>query len=367
MAWLEKRKGTWFICTRNENAKTVRVKASRDKQVAKARLGEFETKQMRGEDYGDKFKDHRDRPLVEHVEDYIADLTALGRDSMYVYTIEKRLMKVIASCGWKALRDITPDGFCAWRAQPIEQGQVEGERKQVGPRTLNQYLEALRSFSRWCRKMERMADNGIGAVEKVDCTSDVRRERRALSEDELVRLMKAVPAEYRRVYYFMLATGLRRAEVLDLRWGDVRLDSPTPFLKLRAKATKAKRADELPLRADVAVDLRKHRGPADDGDPVFLAVPDMDEHKSFLTAAGIAWKDSEGRRADVHALRHTYGTLLSKAGVSPREAMELMRHSDIKLTMKHYTDPRLFDLRRGVEKLALPAMDQQADAAAEAM
>ena len=34
----------------------------------------------------------------------------------------------------------------------------------------------------------------------------------------------------------------------------------------------------------------------------------------------------------------TYITRLQRAGVSPRETMELARHSDVRLTMKTYTD-----------------------------
>ena len=34
---------------------------------------------------------------------------------------------------------------------------------------------------------------------------------------------------------------------------------------------------------------------------------------------------------DFHALRHTFATMLACAGVSPRVAMELMRHSDRRL------------------------------------
>jgi integrase len=41
---------------------------------------------------------------------------------------------------------------------------------------------------------------------------------------------------------------------------------------------------------------------------------------------------------DLHAMRTTFGTLLSASGVSPCVAMELMRHNDLKLTMKVYTD-----------------------------
>jgi hypothetical protein len=64
----------------------------------------------------------------------------------------------------------------------------------------------------------------------------------------------------------------------------------------------------------------------------------------------------KGRRLDVHALRHTYGSLLSQSGSSPREVMELMRHTDLRLTMKVYTDPRVFNLAGAVERLPIPAI-----------
>jgi len=62
------------------------------------------------------------------------------------------------------------------------------------------------------------------------------------------------------------------------------------------------------------------------------------------------WLDA-GRQFDLHALRFTFNNLLSKAGVSPRQAMELMRHTDLQLTMKGYTDPRLLDTASAVQSL----------------
>ncbi|KPK43260.1 MAG: hypothetical protein AMK72_13580, partial [Planctomycetes bacterium SM23_25] len=44
-----------------------------------------------------------------------------------------------------------------------------------------------------------------------------------------------------------------------------------------------------------------------------------------LAAAGIPNTDADGRMVDVHSLRHTFATLLSKSGVVPRMAQELMR------------------------------------------
>ena len=53
--------------------------------------------------------------------------------------------------------------------------------------------------------------------------------------------------------------------------------------------------------------------------------------------------------AAIHALRHTFGTHLSKAGVAARVAMAAMRYSSIQLTMKVYTDPVLLDVGAAVE------------------
>jgi len=91
-----------------------------------------------------------------------------------------------------------------------------------------------------------------------------------------------------------------------------------------------------------------------------------------LVAAGIARRvkgtdgkvridkqDERGRTVDVHALRHTFGTLLSKGGVSPRTAQAAMRHSTIDLTMNVYTDPKLLDVAGAMD--SLPALPLGAD------
>ena len=49
------------------------------------------------------------------------------------------------------------------------------------------------------------------------------------------------------------------------------------------------------------------------------------------------YKDHQGRYADLHANRHTFITNLARAGVSPKTAQTLARHSDIRLTMNVYT------------------------------
>lgn len=61
--------------------------------------------------------------------------------------------------------------------------------------------------------------------------------------------------------------------------------------------------------------------------------------------------DDRGRTIDIHALRHTFGTHLSKAGVPLRTAQAAMRHSDPSLTANVYTDPKLLDVAGAMASL----------------
>ena len=83
-----------------------------------------------------------------------------------------------------------------------------------------------------------------------------------------------------------------------------------------------------------------------------------------LQLAGISKVDERGRTVDVHAFRHTFGTLLSKNGVTPRTAQAAMRHSTIDLTMNVYTDPKLLDVAGAME--ALPALPLETGGQTEA-
>jgi Phage integrase family len=73
-----------------------------------------------------------------------------------------------------------------------------------------------------------------------------------------------------------------------------------------------------------------------------------------LKAAGIPKVDERGRILDIHALRHTFDTLLAKGGVSQRVAQELMRHSDPRMTANVYTDLGIGDTAGALD--ALPAL-----------
>ena len=280
------------------------------------------------------------RGIREHLNDYIADIAKRGRDVDYGYNVDKIIRRLVAECNWSFLRDITPDSFLAWRNQQAK-----------APKTLNEYLATMSTFLNWLVRQRRLPANPLSVVGSVEVRGLERRKRRALSADEVKRLL-AVADQRAVVYIFALLTGLRRSEIAALIWADVHLDVPRPYLIARASCTKNRRDAILGLHRDLLSLLRSVRPPrALPSDPVFPRVPSMYWLKKDLAAAGIPYKDVLGRQADFHALRHTFGTNLSLAGVLPRVAMELMRHSDMRLTMKVYTDANLLPTGDGIDLL----------------
>lgn len=287
---------------------------------------------------------HLSAPLAEHIIAYVEDLERAGRAPKYYAGLQVHLERIAAGCDWQTLRHIAPDGMNHYLAVLKREGR--------SGKTMNEYLGAARAFCRWCIATRRLAGDPLASVAKVAHVERVY-ERRALTVHEAGRLLD-VAGPRRLLYLVALTTGLRRSELRFLQWADLRMGpaEKTPCIALRAATTKARRADTIPLRPDVADELRAAR-PADAlaTGPVFPTVPRMPRFLKDLEAAGIAPTDDRGRHVDFHGLRVSYGTMLAAAGVVPRVAMELMRHTDLRLTMGVYTDPRLLDTSAAVRLL----------------
>ena len=328
-------------------------------------------------------------PIETHVQNYTTFLRAGNVSAWYLRETERRLRRVLTDCAFKRLSDI--------RRESVERWKVNREREGMAPGTLRTYLGSILAFVNWARQTAPplLVSNPLAGLAMPD-SSDIRRKRRALTEDELVKLLDAarrrpladamtirlgkragqavakltdearetlerLGKERALIYKTLVLTGLRRGELAGLTWADFTLDGPTAWVEVSASLAKNGKSETLPLRADLAQELRAWR--AESGKPA-SAAPVFTVPKALhrimdrdLVLAGIArrvkgddgkWRieklDEEGCTIDVHALRHCTASFLAKSGVAPRTAQKLMRHSRIELTMGAYTDTRLLDL-----------------------
>lgn len=254
-----------------------------------------------------------------------------------------RPTRVFEACGWKLVRDITPQSFEAWRNRKHRDG--------ASAKTLNEYLAHVRSFLGWLEERQMIAINPLRIVKPLPVVRED--SGRAFSFEELQALVSEVPS-YRACLYTVAAfTGLRRSELRDLEWSRVVLDGSAPRIEPEASKTKNRKGQAIPLHSDALAALQQLRDSAPAGKPLvfFKGITKMERFRKDLQAARIAELDAQGRELDFHALRRTLATMLNCAGVSPRAAMELMRHSDMKLTFRTYTDARLLPLSQELQKL----------------
>jgi integrase len=258
------------------------------------------------------------------------------------------LQRLFAECNWIFLKDISPDGFNKWRA-----------RQTFSPKTANEYLGHANALFNWMERSERLERNPLKIVGKSETRGKERYVRRALSESELATL---IDTSGKRALPYMLAayTGLRRGEIQKLTWDDLHLDEARPYILARASTTKNKKTAVLPLVLPLVAALKEWRAKKQNlsGKVFRFGVPKAVTLLKDLAACGIKGVDEHGRHLDFHALRHTFATMLARAGVSPRVAMELMRHSDMRLTAKTYTDVMSLPLFGELEKITplLPSL-----------
>lgn len=350
---------------------------------------------------------HRTSPIDPHFRAYFNSMHARGLSESHRRETERHLRRIAKECSFRTLADIGREPFERWLVGVVASG--------AGARTRNRYRDDLVTFLNWCIESGRMLANPIASINKLNEEADRRRQRRSLTEEELVRLLDVArrrPLEDARkvrrgkrrgesyaelkpetiarlewlgrersvLYKTKVLTGLRKNELASLTVGQVNLDDGIPYLALSASDAKNGENADIVLRADLAKDLGEwltakleqlQAKAIADGSPIPARLPS--ETPLFnvptgllrifdrdLKAAGISKRDERGRTLDVHALRTTFATMLSRAGVGPRTAQAALRHSDIRLTMQTYTDPKLLDIAGALKSLpAMPIGDER--------
>lgn len=178
-----------------------------------------------------------------------------------------------------------------------------------------------------------------------------RNEIRYLTLPQIDRLLANVrPGEFahldRAIYITAVMTGLRKGELVALRWRDV--DWQARRIRVRRNYTrgefgtpKSRRSSRsVPMTGELASELRRVWNQTiyrDDDDLVF-AHPD---HGGVLPKANISRRFCAALKAAgledhrFHDLRHTFGTRMAAAGVPLRTLQEWMGHRDITTTQRY--------------------------------
>lgn len=381
----------YFIEYTAADGKTKRTKSGKEAAVAKADLKKAEAEVV---------EEREGLPRQKLSEIRCLDMCRRYLDSQRRHVTEAHLENtrhrveyMLREAHAPYLKDLTPGAIDTALAQLSAAGLADT--------TLREYLAAVKGMLNWAVLRREIPYNPIAAV-RIDRRGGRARRRRALSEEEVGRLLAAgqdgprrrycriwqnrqrkdgsykaftVPlameaklayegANINTAYSLMIGAGLRLNEVASLTWDDVDLDGGT--LQLRAEWTKNRKDETLPLAPSLHTTLKKWRRECREPERAVCKVTSrlLRYFNDDLAAAGIPKRIGGQRRQvagkvrwvgsqtlDLHALRHTFGTRLNRAGADVKTIQTLMRHSTPTLTIGVYVHSDRARLQEAVESL----------------
>jgi integrase len=252
------------------------------------------------------------------------------------------------------LESVTPAAIDAWRAT------LAG----LSSRTKNKLLVVMGGVMRRAQHVWGLPTNPVASVEKYRQRSSG--DINVFSPEEVMALVRAAGSEQDATIFLTAAfTGLRRGELLALRWRDV--DFAASVVRVRASyaageltTPKSGKVRSVPLAPEVAKALARVGQRIDwtaDDDLVFPG-----EAGGYLDGSALRRRYATAlnraglRPLRFHDLRHTFGTrMIAKADI--RRVQEWMGHSDVQTTMRylHYA-PRADDAALVAEAFKIEAV-----------
>ena len=370
---IKKESTKWWGRWRDGHGIERRQPLSANKAIAQRILNEFvEKAELEKNGVISATEKESKRDIVEHIDGFEKHQSAKENTGQYVFEVVRKVRAMADHCHWRSVSQM--------RESDVEDFLLD-LRRRLGRsiQTSNNYLRAIKCFTRWLVRTKRLQANPLEWIATLNTQTDRRHDRRPLDNDEFARLLNAAETgppsvglvgRDRAMLYLLAAwTGFRRGELGSLTLRSFDLESPTPTVSIEAAYSKHRRRDTQILHPDIVERFKvwlPQRKPKTGDEILFpvskrtcgvdrktsdmmqfdLAVArrfwiaetdDPEERRQREASEFLLYKNKAGLFADFHGLRHTFISNLSKAGVAPKTAQILARHSDIKLTLNIYT------------------------------
>jgi integrase len=259
---------------------------------------------------------------------------------------------IIPDLGRRKLKELIPGDIRRLYCKMAEKGLKD--------RSIEYVHTTLRKSLKAAVVDKLITHNPTDGVKPIKTPTGAAKESKALDSSQVKVLLEAASeSRFEALYVVAIHTGLRRGELLGLKWTDVDLDAGT--LTVRHS-----------LDVDGTFKAPKNRGARRTLKVTHRALDALKAHKVRQNAerlqAGPRWRDNNlifpntvGKpmnagnlyrrefqplleRADlaeegftIHSLRHTFATTLAEKCVHPSTAQKMLGHSDIRMTFAIYT------------------------------
>lgn len=248
--------------------------------------------------------------------------------------------------GKRQLRGITHSDIREFRAERL--ATKTNAKKQRSVAAVNRELEKLRRLLNIAEREGWILRNPMRSGDPLISVAEERKRERIITRDEELRLLSACDDRWRRhlrpIVICALDTGMRRGEILSLKWGDV--DFEERVLTIRAFNTKTMKERQVSLTTRLALELEQ----------LWDASPKIRDGLVFGFTNNVKRSFTSARTAaglpDIrfHDLRHTAATRLVAAHLPLPEVGRVLGHTQANTTYR-YVNANIETTRRAAAAL----------------
>jgi integrase len=242
----------------------------------------------------------------------------------------------------RLLSEIFPDQVADYIAQRKKAVRlVKKHPVPISPSTVNRELALLKTILAKAVEWQRIESNPAAKIKKF---REPRSRERILTPEEMRRLVDVAAEHLKPIIIVGLNTGMRRNEILSLKWRDMNFDQRSIFIE----DSKSGKSRKVPMN-DLVVETFKSL--PRNSEFVFMnggtGKPIKDVKTSFHTAC----REAKIKGFRFHDLRHTALWRMVEAGADLVTVMKIAGHSSIQMTVR-YAHPNDQNKQRAVDALA---------------
>lgn len=301
---------------------------------------------MRGNREGEIIEATRNITVGQLVDRY--DPFVKGKLKAYVST-RTHLNRIRADLGDIPLRELSLERLEKWQAHLGATPRVsrkkpalkkkatkeESALSPVSPITVNRYIQTFKAMMTKALEWDLITSEQLMKLRKIKLV-DERHNRRNdfLSREEAETLINVAEPLIKPIIIAALQTGMRKGEILGLKWSQVDLVHKVIHLP----KTKSGEPRSLPINNQLYATLCEPKVKNIDSDAYVFVNPDTktrwSDLKSLFRRAVKRAKLSH-RGIVFHHLRHTVASWLVMAGVPLMTVAKVLGHADIKMVMRY--------------------------------
>ena len=267
--------------------------------------------------------------LAELIDRYIERV--LPSKQKNARNVRQHLLWWKQELGSYLLSDIKPNLISQKRDDLLSSPTCKNRHRS--PTTVVRYLASLSHvFSVAVRDWEWMQENPVLKISKPKISNE---RTRFLSDEERTRLIKVCQESESKGLYpvviLALSTGMRRGEILNLKWSDIDLDRGAILLQ----TTKNGERRFIPL-VGIALDLLKSRCINQPTNPLVFPAPYSPSKPIDIRSAWeTALEKANISNFRFHDLRHTAASYLAMNQASLLEIGTLLGHKTVQMTKRY--------------------------------